>query len=81
MDWTIGLFFGHFLDHFFLESFSGPTFGLVFGPFALREGWNAVYQYSGRGGRQTFVTGGEGGRRTSSTQGRWEMVVSVNVTD
>ena len=74
-------FFGHFLDHFFLEPFSGPTFGLVFGPLALREGWNAVYQYSGRGGRQTFVTGEEGGRRTSSTQGRWEMVVSVNVTD
>ena len=27
-------------------------------PLVLRERWDAVYQYSGRGGRQTVVTEG-----------------------
>ena len=27
-------------------------------PLVLRKGWNAFYQSSGRGGRQTIVTNG-----------------------
>ena len=46
----------------------GPFFGPLFGPFfwtilsgggrllILREGWDGVYQYSGRSGRQIVVT-------------------------
>ena len=57
-DWTILLdyFFGLFLDHFI-----GGGGGR---PLVLKEGWDAVYQYSGRGEKQTVVTGGRGGRRT-----------------
>ena len=58
-DWTILLdyFFGLFLDHFIGGGGGGR-------PLVLKEGWDAVYQYSGRGEKQTVVTGGRGGRRT-----------------
>ena len=58
-----GPFFRPFSDNF------GPFLGPIFGPFwdhfigggrplVLRERWDAVYQYSGRGRRQTVVTEG-----------------------
>lgn len=50
LDHFIGLFFGLFLDHFI-----GGGRGR---PLVLKEGWDAVYQYSGRGEKQTVVTGG-----------------------
>ena len=58
-DWTILLdyFFGLFLDHFIGGGGGGR-------PLVLKEGWDAVYQYSGRGEKQTVVSGGRGGRRT-----------------
>ena len=64
MDWTIGSLdhwtIGLFWDHF------GVFFGTIFWtiilgddiPLVLRKGWDTVYQYSGRGGRQTVVTEG-----------------------
>ena len=65
------------LDHWTLgrlDYFIGLFFWTIFGPFyrgggggrplVLKEGWDAVYQYSGRGEKQTVVTGGRGGRRT-----------------
>ena len=57
-DWTILLdyFFGLFLDHFIGGGGNRPL--------VLKEVWDAVYQYSGRGEKQTVVTGGRGGRRT-----------------
>ena len=59
MDWTIGpldYFFGPFFRPFFF-------FALFFGPFYrgeadhlyLGEGWDVIYQYSGRGGRQDIL--------------------------
>ena len=59
MDWTVGP-----LDDWTIF-FLGTIFWTIFGPFyrggggrpsVLKEGWDAVYQYSGRGGRQTVVT-------------------------
>ena len=50
LDYFIGLFFGLFLDHFI-----GGEGGR---PLVLKEGWDAVYQYSGRGEKQTVVTEG-----------------------
>ena len=47
--WTI---FGPILDLFWDHFIGGGR------PLVLRERWDAVYQYSGRGGRQTVVTGG-----------------------
>ena len=69
--WTTGLLdslFGLFYRPFFGPYF-GPFFWIIFGPFhrgggevdhplALRKGWNAFYQNSGRGVRQTVVTNG-----------------------
>ena len=64
MDWTIGSLdhwtIGLFWDHF------GVFFGTIFWtiilgddiPLVLKKGWDTVYQYSGRGGRQTVVTEG-----------------------
>ena len=60
--WTIGLFLDHFLDQFldpffdqFLDKFLGHFFWTILSgggrPLVLREGWDAVYQYSGMGTR------------------------------
>ena len=65
---------------FWTGPFFRPFFGLFFGPFfwtilqggstplVLREGWDAVYQYSGRGGRQSVIT--QGGVREGLLLGR-----------
>ena len=65
LDSLFGLFYGPFFGPYF-----GPFFWIIFGPFhrggggevdqplALRKGWNALYQNSGRGVRQTVVTNG-----------------------
>ena len=80
------------MDHFFFP-FSGPFFGPIIGqsfglftggggkPLVLRNGWDAVYQYSRRGGRQTVVT--EGGVEDELLERRdgWEVVLLVNATD
>ena len=50
LDHILDLFFGLFSDHFI-----GGGGGR---PLVLRKGWNAFYQSSGRGGRQTIVTNG-----------------------
>ena len=39
----------YFMDQFFLDHFIG---GGGSTPLVLREGWDAVYQYLGRGGRK-----------------------------
>ena len=46
-------------------------------PLALREGWDAIYQYSGMGGRQTVFT--EGGLEDKILIRRegWEVVVLI----
>ena len=49
LDHILDLFFGLFSDHFI---------GGGGRPLVLRKGWNAFYQSSGRGGRQTIVTNG-----------------------
>ena len=51
-DWTILL--DYFLDYFW-TILSGGGGGR---PLVLKEGWDAVYQYSGRGEKQTVVTEG-----------------------
>ena len=58
-----GPFFGPFSDQFW--TIFGPILDLFWGyfigggrPLVLRERWDTVYQYSGRGGRQTVVTEG-----------------------
>ena len=52
----------HFLDHIldlFLDYFRTIlSRGGEDRPLVLRKGWNAFYQKSGRGGRQTVVTKG-----------------------
>ena len=62
LDSLFGLFYGPFFGPYF-----GPFFGLFSDhfigggggrPLVLRKGWNAFYQNSGRGGRQTVVTNG-----------------------
>ena len=50
-DWTIFFFWDYFLDNFWTILSGGGG-----RPSVLKEGWDAVYQYSGRGGRQTVVT-------------------------
>ena len=83
----------YFFGSFFFP-FSGPFFGLIIGqsfglftgggggkPLVLRNGWDAVYQYSRRGGRQTVVT--EGGVEDELLERRdgWEVVLLVNATE
>ena len=48
----LDLFWDQFLDLFWDHFIGGGR------PLVLRERWDAVYQYSGRGGRQTVVTEG-----------------------
>ena len=50
-DWTILL--DYFLDYFWTILSGGGG-----RPLVLKEGWDAVYQYSGRGEKQTVVTEG-----------------------
>ena len=66
---NIGLFFGLFFFWiiFFTFFFFWTNFWTILSgvgrPLVLREGWDVVYQYSGRGGRQTVVIEeGVGGR-------------------
>ena len=55
MDWTIfWTIFGPFIEPSFWTILSG---GGGSTPSALREGWDAVYQYGGRGGRQCYYLG------------------------
>ena len=51
MDWTIfwTIFLTILWTNFFLDHFIG---GGESTPLVLREGWDAVYQYRGRGGRE-----------------------------
>ena len=57
--WTIGpsdffgTILGSFLEFYFWTIILGDDIPLV-----LKKGWDTVYQYSGRGGRQTVVTEG-----------------------
>ena len=62
MDWTIGpldYFLDHFLDlfsffffwHHFLDRFNQGEADRLY----LGKGWDAIYQYSGRGGRQDIL--------------------------
>ena len=49
LDYFLDYFFNHFMDQFFF----GPFYrGGESTPLVLREGWDAVYQYRGRGGRE-----------------------------
>ena len=53
---NIGLFFGlFFFGSFFSPFFFWTNFWTILSgvgrPLVLREGWDVVYQYSGRGGR------------------------------
>ena len=41
----------------------------------LREGWDAIYQYSGKGGRQTFVTEGRVENELLVQKEGWEVDV------
>ena len=76
LDSLFGLFYGPFFGPYF-----GPFFWTIFGPFyrgggggrplVLRKGWNAFYQNSGRGGRQTVVTNGGVVIRTHGGVGGW----------
>ena len=57
--WAIGLYFGHLFLTIFLDFFSFRTILWWGGKLlVLRERWDAINQYSGRGGRQTVVTEG-----------------------
>ena len=71
MDWTIGPL-DYFLNHFIGEGGR---------PLVRREGWDAVYQYSGRDGRQIVVT--EGGAEDELLVRRegWEVDVLVTAFD
>ena len=52
--WTIGLFYWTIFWTIFGSFYRGGGGK----PLALKEGWDAVYQYSGRGEKQTVVTEG-----------------------
>ena len=72
MEWTIGP-----VDYFFEPFYRGGGGR----PLVLREGWDAVYQYSGRNSRHTVVTvGGAEDELLVSREG-WEVDVLVTVTD
>ena len=76
MDLVIGPL-DYFLDHFFFLPFyrgGGP-------PLGLREEWDAVHQYLGRGERQTIVTQGGVEDELLVRREGWEVVKEVNATD
>ena len=78
--WT---FFGLFFDHIWtiFLNFFGPILSGGGRPLELREGWHAVYQYSDRGGRRTFVTEGGVEDELLVLREGWAVVVLVNATD
>ena len=49
LDYFLDYFLNHFMDQIFLDHFIGVGGST---PLVLREGWDAVYQYRGRGGRK-----------------------------
>ena len=73
--WTLGLF-----DYFFWTIFRTI---LLWGrrTLELRDGWDAVYQYSERDGWQTVVTKGGVGDELLVRKEGWEVVVLLNATD
>ena len=89
MDNFFGLFFWIIFFSIFWTLFWSnywTIFWTIYGggggkPLVLRNGWDAVYQYSRRGGRQTVVT--EGGVEDELLERRdgWEVVLLVNATE
>ena len=86
MDYFFGSFFFSIFWTLFWSNY-WTIFWTIYGgggggkPLVLRNGWDAVYQYSRRGGRQTVVT--EGGVEDELLERRdeWEVVLLVNATD
>ena len=85
MDYFFGSFFFSIFWTLFWSNY-WTIFWTIYGggggkPLVLRKGWDAVYQYSRRGGRQTVVT--EGGVQDELLERRdeWEVVLLVNATD
>ena len=76
MDWIIfwTIFGPVFLDQFFWTILKGGH------TISTEGGWDEVYQYWGRGGRQSVIT--QGGARDGLLLRRegWEVVVIVNTT-
>ena len=66
--WTI------FWTIFFTIDRGGP-------PLGLREEWDAIHQYLGRGERQTIVTQGGVEDELLVRREGWEVVKEVNATD
>ena len=68
-----------------MKHFFGPFFGTILSgggrPLVLREGWDAVYQYSWRDGRQTVVTEGGAEDELLIRREGWEVDVLVTATD
>ena len=83
---NIGLFFGlFFFGSFFSPFFFWTNFWTILSgvgrPLVLREGWDVVYQYSGRGGRQTVVIEEGVEDELSERREGWVVVVLANATD
>ena len=83
---NIGLFFGlFFFGSFFSPFFFWTNFWTILSgvgrPLVLREGWDVVYQYSGRGGRQTVVIEEGVEDELSERREGWVVGVLANATD
>ena len=78
MDHLCGPIFRPFLVQFLNRLITGEG-----RPLVLREGWDAVYQYSGRGarGRQTFVTKRGVEDELLVRREGWEVAEVVDATD
>ena len=71
-----------------LDNFFGPFFGLFFWtileggstPLLMREGWDEVYQYWGRGGRQSVISRGWVWEGLFLRREGWEVVIMANTT-
>ena len=91
MDWTNGfvehwtIFWTIFFWIIFFTFFFWTNFWTILSgvgrPLVLREGWDVVYQYSGRGGRQTVVIERGVEDELSERREGWVVVVLVNATD
>ena len=90
LDYFFGLFFGPFFriifwTFSFTQYFFGPFYrgGGKGGntPLVLREWWDAVNQYSGRGDRQTVITSEGVEDELLIRREGWEVVIEVNATD